>query len=83
MKTLLEFEKPIAELEAKISEMKRLAADSNVDVADAVKQLEASLIDLKIDTAKNLTRWQRGYNFQGTPIGHILWIISKIFVMNL
>lgn len=59
MKTLLEFEKPIADLEAKITEMKRLAADSNVDVQEAVKQLEASLIDLKMDTANNLTRWQR------------------------
>ncbi len=59
MKTLLEFEKPIAELEAKIVEMKRLAADNNVDVNEAVAQLEASLIDLKIDTSNNLTRWQR------------------------
>jgi acetyl-CoA carboxylase carboxyl transferase subunit alpha len=59
MKTLLEFEKPIADLESKIAEMKRLAADNNVDVTDAVTQLEASLIDLKVDTANNLTRWQR------------------------
>lgn len=59
MKTLLEFEKPIADLEAKIAEMKRLAADNNVDVSEAVAQLEASLIDLKVDTANNLTRWQR------------------------
>lgn len=59
MKTLLEFEKPIAELESKIAEMKRLAADSNVDVKEAVEQLERSLIDLKTDTAQNLTRWQR------------------------
>lgn len=59
MKTLLEFEKPIADLESKIAEMKRLAADNNVDVSEAVSQLEASLIDLKVDTANNLTRWQR------------------------
>lgn len=59
MKTLLEFEKPIADLEAKITEMKRLADDNNVDVSEAVTQLEASLIDLKVDTANNLTRWQR------------------------
>ena len=59
MKTILEFEKPIAELESKIAEMKRLAADSNVDVKEAVEQLERSLIDLKTDTAQNLTRWQR------------------------
>jgi acetyl-CoA carboxylase carboxyl transferase subunit alpha len=59
MKTLLEFEKPIADLEAKIAEMKRLASDNNVDVKEAVIQLENSLIELKVETAENLTRWQR------------------------
>jgi acetyl-CoA carboxylase carboxyl transferase subunit alpha len=59
MKTLLEFEKPIADLEAKILEMKRLAADNNVDVSIAVAQLEKSLVELKLETAENLTRWQR------------------------
>ncbi len=59
MKTLLEFEKPISELESKIEEMKKLAIDSQVDVSDAVEKLEESLIDLKKETAANLTRWQR------------------------
>lgn len=59
MKTLLEFEKPIAELEAKIEEMKKLATESQVDVDDAIEKLELSLIDLKKETAQNLTRWQR------------------------
>jgi acetyl-CoA carboxylase carboxyl transferase subunit alpha len=59
MKTLLEFEQPIAALETKIAEMKRLAAENKVDVSDAVAQLEGSLINLKMETAKNLTRWQR------------------------
>lgn len=59
MKTLLEFEKPISELEAKIEEMKKLAIDSQVDVSDAVEKLEESLIDLKKETTANLTRWQR------------------------
>ncbi len=59
MKTLLEFEKPIADLESKIAEMKRLAADNKVDVSEAVSQLETSLINLKTETALTLTRWQR------------------------
>jgi acetyl-CoA carboxylase carboxyl transferase subunit alpha len=59
MTTLLEFEQPIAALEAKIAEMKRLAEENQVDVSDAVQQLEGSLHELKLETAANLTRWQR------------------------
>lgn len=56
---LLEFEKPIADLEAKLKDMKELALESNVDVSDAVKSLEDRIQKLKEDTFKNLTRWQR------------------------
>lgn len=56
---LLEFEKPIAELEDKLSDMKQLARDSEVDVSEAVKKLEKRLNKLKKDTFQNLTRWQR------------------------
>ncbi len=55
----LEFEKPIVELEAKLGEMKRLAADNGVDVAEAVRKLEDKIIKLKEETFTNLTRWQR------------------------
>jgi acetyl-CoA carboxylase carboxyl transferase subunit alpha len=55
----LDFEKPIAELESKLSDMKQLAKESNVDVSDAVKSLEEKIHDLKKDTYQNLTRWQR------------------------
>jgi acetyl-CoA carboxylase carboxyl transferase subunit alpha len=47
MRTLLDFEKPIAELEAKLAEMKKLAIDNNVDVSTAAAQLEASIEELK------------------------------------
>ena len=56
---LLEFEKPIADLEEKLKDMKELALESNVDVSDAVKSLEDRIKRLKEDTFKNLTRWQR------------------------
>ena len=40
----LEFEKPIKELEKKVSEMKRIASeDSDVDIAPAIKSLEEKL----------------------------------------
>ncbi|MDB4447853.1 acetyl-CoA carboxylase carboxyltransferase subunit alpha [Roseivirga sp.] len=55
----LEFEQPITELEGKLTEMKQLAESSQVDVSDAVASLEKKIEDLKEDTYKNLTRWQR------------------------
>jgi len=56
---LLDFEKPIAELETKLADMKQLAGESKVDVTVAVKSLEEKIVALKRDTFKNLTRWQR------------------------
>ncbi len=56
---LLDFEKPIAELEEKLSSMKQLADENNVDVSEAVKSLEDKISSLKKDTFNNLTRWQR------------------------
>ncbi len=56
---LLEFEKPIAELEDKLADMKKLAKESDVDVSDAVDKLEKKILSLKKETFQNLTRWQR------------------------
>ena len=56
---LLDFEKPIAELESKLEDMKQLADDSDVTVKSAVKALEKKLVELKKETFDNLTGWQR------------------------
>jgi acetyl-CoA carboxylase carboxyl transferase subunit alpha len=56
---LLDFEKPIVELEAKLADMKKLADENEVDVSEAVRSLEDKINKLKIDTYQNLTRWQR------------------------
>src|SRR6188508_2847614 len=56
---LLEFEKPIAKLEAKLEDMKHLAGDSGDKVRDAIKALEKKIKDLKKETFENLTGWQR------------------------
>jgi acetyl-CoA carboxylase carboxyl transferase subunit alpha len=59
MRTLLEFEKPIAELEDKLIEMRKLALENNVDVTAAVSSLTDKILELKKETFANLTRWQR------------------------
>jgi len=56
---ILDFEKPIAELEQKLADMKKLAAENDVDVSEAVAILENKIQQLKTDTYQNLTRWQK------------------------
>lgn len=59
MRTYLDFEKPIADLEARLEETKKLAQTSNVDVSEAVSILELSIDRLRREIFQNLTRWQR------------------------
>lgn len=56
---LLDFEKPIAELETKLQDMKQLADDSDENVNAAIRALEKKILDLKKETFENLTGWQR------------------------
>jgi acetyl-CoA carboxylase carboxyl transferase subunit alpha len=60
MRTYLEFEKPIAELESKIVELRSLSADaSNVQIADEITKLEQKARQLLVDTYAKLTPWQK------------------------
>ncbi|GAB6283062.1 MAG: acetyl-CoA carboxylase carboxyltransferase subunit alpha [Ignavibacterium sp.] len=56
-KSILEFEKPIIELEEKIKEMKKVS--DNFDINEEVNILEEKVNQLKENIYKNLTRWQR------------------------
>ncbi len=56
---VLEFERPIADLEKQIEEMKRLAADRSVDVLQALAPLQRKLSDLRVQIYQNLTPLQR------------------------
>ena len=56
---MLDFEKPIIELDLKLADMKQFAVENNVDVTEAVKSLEEKISKLKKTTYQNLTRWQR------------------------
>jgi acetyl-CoA carboxylase carboxyl transferase subunit alpha len=56
---VLDFEKPIVELEEKLEEMKRVAAQNKVDVSGSAEELERKIVDLKRNIYSNLSRWQR------------------------
>jgi acetyl-CoA carboxylase carboxyl transferase subunit alpha len=59
MTTYLEFEKPIAELESKISELRHLPNSGDVDIAEEVMRLQAKVDKLLRATYAKLTPWQR------------------------
>lgn len=54
---ILDFEKPIIELENKINEMKQMSDE--LDLGEQINILENKVEDLKLQVYKNLTRWQR------------------------
>jgi acetyl-CoA carboxylase carboxyl transferase subunit alpha len=56
-KTILEFEKPIYELEAKLEEMKNLSDSLNIE--SEIKKIEDKVKVLKESIYNDLTRWQR------------------------
>lgn len=55
----LEFEKPIFELEKKISDMKDFAIGEDIELNSEIESLEKKLKKLREKTYSNLTRWQR------------------------
>src|SRR5487761_2494670 len=54
----LDFEQPIAELEAKIEELKFLGADSSVNISEEIKRLQTKSRALTSSIFQNLTPWQ-------------------------
>lgn len=54
----LDFEQPIAELEAKIQELRNVEFDNDINISDALKQLEDRCGALTESIFGNLTDWQ-------------------------
>ncbi len=55
----LEFERPIAELEKKISDMKVFSRGENIELSGEIASLEKKLERLREEIYSSLTRWQR------------------------
>ncbi|MDP2903990.1 MAG: acetyl-CoA carboxylase carboxyl transferase subunit alpha [Methylovulum sp.] len=54
----LDFEQPIAELEAKITELRNVEFDNNINISDAIKQLEDRSRALTETIFSELSDWQ-------------------------
>jgi acetyl-CoA carboxylase carboxyl transferase subunit alpha len=59
MQTYLDFEKPIAELEARVAELKETANAGDIDLDAEIGRLEAKSSKLLRDTYAKLTPWQK------------------------
>ena len=57
--TTLEFEKPIAELEEKLEEMRQKAEETGIELGNVTVQLEEQILVKKKEVFENLSRWQR------------------------
>jgi acetyl-CoA carboxylase carboxyl transferase subunit alpha len=55
----LDFERPVAELENKIEELKRLADGKDMNITAEIKKLEKKVRDLRADIFSKLTPWQK------------------------
>src|SRR5246500_2196434 len=56
--SFLDFEQPIAELEAKIEELRHVTSDSEVNIQDEIARLQAKSRQLTMSIFASLTPWQ-------------------------
>jgi acetyl-CoA carboxylase carboxyl transferase subunit alpha len=59
MPTFLDFEKPIAELQGRIDELRETGAEGGVDITAEIAKLQAKSDKLLRDTFSRLTPWQK------------------------
>ena len=59
MISYLEFEKPVAALEARIAELRETAQTGELDISPEIRRLEAKSAELLASTYKALTPWQK------------------------
>src|SRR3989339_896163 len=57
--SVLDFEKPIFELETKIKELREFGSGEDLELGSAIKNLEKKLEQMRNKVYKNLTVWQR------------------------
>src|SRR5512147_1410992 len=78
MRTFLDFEKPITELEGKIAELRHLSSTSDLDIAQEVGRLQAKLEVLLKQTYSRLTPWQKAQVARHVDRPHTLDYIRRL-----
>lgn len=75
----LDFEQPIAELEAKIQELRMVGKDTDINITDEISRLEAKSRQLTRDVFAKLTPWQVTQLARHPLRPHALDYIERIF----
>lgn len=75
----LNFEQPIAELEAKIQELRMVGTDADINLSEEIARLENKCNLLIKDTFKNLTPWQVTQLARHPQRPHTIDYIPRIF----
>jgi len=78
MRSYLDFERPLADLEQKLHELREYSTDS-VDFSGEIKKLEKKATKLREEIFSNLTRWQRTQLARHPERPHTLDYIEKVF----
>eukprot|EP00003_Mantamonas_plastica_P028434 TRINITY_DN6444_c0_g1_i2.p1 TRINITY_DN6444_c0_g1~~TRINITY_DN6444_c0_g1_i2.p1 ORF type:complete len:319 (-),score=69.86 TRINITY_DN6444_c0_g1_i2:606-1562(-) len=79
MHNFLDFEKPIAELEGKIEELRHLTGNDEVNITDEVARLQDKLTKLLQSTYGKLTPWQKTQVARHPDRPHFTDYIANLF----
>ncbi len=79
MQAYLDFEKPIADLESKIEELRHLSSEGEVNIADEVAKLQDKVERLLKQTYGKLTPWQKAQVARHQNRPHALTYIRELF----
>jgi len=75
----LEFEQPIAELEAKIEELRHVGSDAEVNISEEITRLQAKSQELTGKIFSNLNPWQTSQMSRHPQRPYVLDYIKRIF----
>ena len=75
----LEFEQPIADLEAKIEELRYVTGDAELNITDEINRLQSKSIELTKSIFKNLSAWQISQLSRHPNRPYFLDYIEQIF----
>ena len=77
--TYLEFEKPVAALQEQIADLRKAAADQDLDVAAEVEKLEGKAAQILRDLYAKLTPWQKTQVARHPQRPHFLQLVAGLF----
>ena len=78
MSSFLEFEKPIAEIEGKIHELRHLSDDNSVNILDEVSKLQSRVDRMLKQTYAKLDPWQKAQVARHSLRPHFKHYVSKL-----